>query len=116
MQAVDGILAEEYRVQSTSQLNAARKHKEPRRWGTPPLSYHGYREKKGGPNSKGGCYVYYRQNRDHHHDHTCCDVNTREKAKNSSATLTRSRSVTGEVAVIAANIVRSTLTGSATLN
>ena len=81
VQAVDAILAEVYGVQSTSQANAARKRKEPRRWGTPPLSFREYREKHGRADAKGGCYVCYGQNRHHHHDLMCCEVNKRGKAQ-----------------------------------
>ena len=114
VQAVEAILAEVYGVQSTSQANAARKRKEPRRWGTPLLSFREYREKQGGPDSKGGCYLCYGQNCDHRHDHTRCEVNKRAKRSTFSDTLTRFRSVTSEAAVISANIVRSAPTGSAT--
>ena len=78
---MDAPLAEVYGVQSTSQANAARKRKEPRRWGTPQLSFREYREKHGGPDGKGGFYVCYGQDRDHRHDHTRCEVNKREKAQ-----------------------------------
>ena len=81
MQAVDAILAEVYGVQSTSQANAARKQKERRRWGTPPLSFREYREKHGGPDGKGGCYVCYGETCDYRDDHTRCEVNKREKAQ-----------------------------------
>ena len=81
MQAVDAILAEVYGVQSTSHANAAHKRKEPRRWGTPPLSFREYREKHGRPDGKGCCYVCYGQNRDHRHYHTRCEVNKRERAQ-----------------------------------
>ena len=81
VQAVDAILAEVYRVQSTCQANAARKRNELRRWGTPPLSFREYREKHGRPDGKGGCYVCQGGNRDHRHDHTCCKVNKKEKAQ-----------------------------------
>ena len=81
MQAVDTIVAEVYRVQSTSQANAARKRRELRRWGTPQLSVREYRKQHGGPDSKGGCYVSYWQNLDHRHDHTRCEVNKTEKAQ-----------------------------------
>ena len=96
-------------MQSTSQVNAARKLKEPRRWGTPPLSFCEYHEKHGGPDGKGGCYVCYRQNRDHRHDHKRCEVNKREKAQNFQRH-------PDKMAVIAAIIDRSTPTGGATLN
>ena len=78
---MDAILAEVVGVQSTCQANAARKRKERRRWGTPPLSFREYRKQHGGPDGKGGCYVCYGQVRDHHHDHTRCKVNKREKAQ-----------------------------------
>ena len=110
VQAVDAILAEVYGVQSTSQAYATRKRKEPRPWGMPRLSFREYREKHGGPDSNGGCYVWYGQNRDHRHDHTRCELNKREKAQYLQ------RHPDKEVAVIPANIVRSTPTGSATLS
>ena len=81
VQAVDAILPEVYGVQSSSQANAARKRTEPRRWGTPPLSFREYREKHSGPDGKGGCYVCYGQTRDHCHDHTHCGVDKWEKAQ-----------------------------------
>ena len=81
MQAGDAILAEVYGGQSTSHASAARTAKEPRRWGTPPLSFGEYREKHGGLDGKGGCYVCYGQNRDHYHDHARCEMNKREKAQ-----------------------------------
>ena len=77
VQAVDAILAEVFDVQSMSQ----RKRKEPRRWGTPPLSFHEFREQHGGRDGKGGCFVCYGQHRDHRHDHTRCDVAKREKTE-----------------------------------
>ena len=81
MQAVDAILAEEYGVYSTSKANIARKRKEPRRLGTPPLSFRKYREKHGRPDGKCGCYVCCGQNLHHRHNHTRCEVNKREKTK-----------------------------------
>ena len=81
VQAVDFILAQVYGLQSTSQANAARKRKVLRRWVTPQLSVGEYREKHGGPDGKGGCYVCYGRNRDHRHDDTCCEVRNRQKAQ-----------------------------------
>ena len=47
MQAVDAILAEVHGVQSTSQANAARKRREPRRWVTAALSEAGRSRRQG---------------------------------------------------------------------
>ena len=70
MQAVDAILTGVYGVQSSSKANPACKRKEPRHWGTPPLSLRESGEKHGRPDGKGRCYVCYGQNHDHRHDHS----------------------------------------------
>ena len=65
-------------------MNAPRNQKEPRRWGTPLRLFREHREKHGGPDGKGGCYVCYGKNRDDRHDRAHCEVNNWLKA---SATL-----------------------------
>ena len=105
MEAVDAILAEVHGVQSASQVNPARKRKEPRSWGAPPLSLHKYREKHAGADGKGGCYVCYGQNRDHRHDQTRCEVTRGRRRSTSSAVPTKPLSATSEGTVIPANIV-----------
>ena len=69
---MDAILAEEFGIQPISQMNPARKRKEPCRWGTLPLSFREYREQHGRPDGRGGCYG---QICDGRHYHSRRDVN-----------------------------------------